>query len=397
MAQAHCEFAPSAFERIAACPATVQRSRGMPDEPSKWAAEGTFAHTVAAEELARALGWEGDYSSRGFNRPEVDDELRAAVELYVDTVIGVVDRYNDFVWVEQRIDLAPFNPPAPLWGTSDAAIFKPATGHLIIPDFKYGKGIPVEVRNNLQLRIYAGGVIAGLKGKGKIKRVDLIIVQPRARHAEGPVRMETTTADEIVMELAEIFGAMIRALQPNAPAYPGDHCRWCPAAPTCPEYRQAALSVAQDRFGNVPEEHYQLPQPINLSDNDLGAILARGALFETWLEQIRQHAHHRAEHGYHIPGWKLVAKRATRKWRDEAEAEATLRYSLGEEYALHTTKLKSPAQLEKEIGKKDLRAFHDLIVAESSGTTLAADYDNRPGVAGVDSQARFAELPAPNS
>src|SRR6185436_18944676 len=116
---AHCEFAPSAWERIGNCAATVQRSRGIVGVSSAAAIEGTFYHEIGAEELARALGWHDD-RDKGFYRDGVDDDVRAAVELYVDTVMSVVDAQNDYVWVEQKVDLAPFNPPAPLWGTTDA-------------------------------------------------------------------------------------------------------------------------------------------------------------------------------------------------------------------------------------------------------------------------------------
>lgn len=247
---------------------------------------------------------------------------------------------------------------------------------------------------NLQLRIYAGGAMAALTAQGNVvQEVTLVIVQPRSRHHLGPVRSATVNAGEIMLNMGEVFGAQLRALAPNPPAIPGDHCRFCPVRATCPERRALALSVAQDQFGNLPDDPRQLPQPITLSDGDMGRILALGAFFETWLDDVRQHAHHRLEHGYHIPGWKLVLKRATRKWIDEDAAESTLRYSLGESYELHTHKLKSPAQLEKEIGKKGLRAFHDLISAESSGTTLAPDYDARQEVRGIDAQTQFGALP----
>ena len=85
----------------------------------------------------------------------------------------------------------------------------------------------------------------------------------------------------------------------------------------------------------------------------------------------------------HLPlGHKLVAKRATRKWRDEAEAKAAMLERAIEPF--QPVKLKSPAMAEPGFpGKnKDQRAaaMADLVVKQSSGVNLVPIEDPRPAV-----------------
>ena len=97
-----------------------------------------------------------------------------------------------------------------------------------------------------------------------------------------------------------------------------------------------------------------------------------------------------------IPGWKLVPKRATRRWRDEGQAVVELQ-ALGLcEDELIARKLKSPAQVEKLLGFKGKRGIADLVVAVSGGTTLAPETDPRPLLL-PGAAADFAALPRPVS
>jgi len=82
--------------------------------------------------------------------------------------------------------------------------------------------------------------------------------------------------------------------------------------------------------------------------------------------------------GTPVPGYKLVPKRATRQWIDPAKAQAALEGIGLDATELTETKLVSPAQAEKVLKKRKLAMPDDLIVAVSSGDTLATEDDPRP-------------------
>ena len=84
-----------------------------------------------------------------------------------------------------------------------------------------------------------------------------------------------------------------------------------------------------------------------------------------------------------LPGWKLVAKRGTRKWADEQKAIAALT-ELGIDP--YKKELLSPAQAEKKV--KNLP--EGLTVSVSPGDTLAPESDPRPAVLQIGQQLTAA-------
>jgi hypothetical protein len=85
-----------------------------------------------------------------------------------------------------------------------------------------------------------------------------------------------------------------------------------------------------------------------------------------------------AEDGKPVPGWKLVNKRAMRQWVDEDKAVAFLSSAGVEAWA--EPKAISPAVAEKALKKAKIELPADLVVAVSSGSTLAPESDPRPAV-----------------
>ena len=75
---------------------------------------------------------------------------------------------------------------------------------------------------------------------------------------------------------------------------------------------------------------------------------------------------------------------------DEATAVAALTALGVAESELMTTELKSPAQVEKVLKKSKLALPDDLIVAISSGHTLADEADARPPVVLIGAQLTAA-------
>jgi Protein of unknown function (DUF2800). len=75
---------------------------------------------------------------------------------------------------------------------------------------------------------------------------------------------------------------------------------------------------------------------------------------------MRAEALRRLEAGETVPGFKLVAKRATRKWVSEKQVETWLWDEKGmrAEEMYEPQQLRSPAQIEKLVGKKNLPQVH---------------------------------------
>jgi antitoxin component of RelBE/YafQ-DinJ toxin-antitoxin module len=95
-----------------------------------------------------------------------------------------------------------------------------------------------------------------------------------------------------------------------------------------------------------------------------------------------------------VPGWKLVPKRATRQWVDaEGAREALEQMGLDNSELIETT-LRSPAQIEKVAKKHGLAIPKDLVVAVSTGNTIAPESDPRPAVLtiGKDIRSAFSKL-----
>jgi hypothetical protein len=119
----------------------------------------------------------------------------------------------------------------------------------------------------------------------------------------------------------------------------------------------------------------------------LKAALDKREIVKAWLKTIDEFAYDVLEKGGEIPGYKLVAKRATRKWRDPLVAQAALE-AFGDDI-YEPTVLKTPAQMEKLV--KDKQLIEGLVVAESSGHTLVDASDKRPAVK-LSAKQEFAAI-----
>jgi hypothetical protein len=153
----------------------------------------------------------------------------------------------------------------------------------------------------------------------------------------------------------------------------GDHCRWCAAKPICP-----LLTGAVDRALKTSLQ--------NIDAARLGEMLEQAPLIEEYLASVRALAQQMLENGEPVPGFKLVQKRATRQWINADEAKAALSRLGLDETELTETKLVSPAQAEKALKKRKIELPDDLVVAVSTGTTLAPEKDPRPAVLNIGRQ-----------
>lgn len=358
---AHAIFGASSSSRWLACPGSVELSKGIVEPPSEFAAEGTAAHELAEMVLRTELNtsnWLGEkIEASGFTF-EVTEEMVGAVQSYVELVRAFANGYGVEPMLEHRFDLSKLQPPAPMFGTADCAFYVEGERLLHIIDLKYGRGVPVDAKSNPQLKYYALGMLLSLPADKPVRRVKMTICQPRI----GNIAHDECTVEDLLDFGTELLDGVNAALRPDAPLNPSpEACKFCKAKGKCPALRKTALAVAQDEFGEVLD-------PTTLPPEQIGSLLAKADMLEEWLHGLRAIALWQAEAGVEIPGFVLQAKRATRKWADELTvinwaAEQGLPHS-----EVFDSKLKSPAALEKVVGKKNMP--NDLIVSVSSGYNL---------------------------
>jgi len=368
----HAKLPPSAAHRWMKCPGSVAL-RDIPRTDSVYSREGTFAHEIAADLLnngSRATSAVGQTDGEFV----VDAGMAAHLQSYLDAVRSTSLLTGGTMLVEHRVGLTP-----QVWGTADALVWSEDGTTLHVFDLKFGAGVPVYPEDNAQLMIYAVATLATFpQACDRVRAVHLHIVQPRCPK-DGEVHREwVTSTAELEKFAADLTSAAKATEQPDAPLRAGDHCRFCPGAPTCPALRESAVQAAVDVFptGDISAPAAP-PSPDTFSSQDLAKILQTADTVEVWLKAIRAEAQARAERGLAVPGYKLVESVGNRKWIDENVAAAAIRGSGGNPY---TQKIISPAQAEKLLGRAGKPLVAPLVVRPVSGVKLVPETDKRPAI-----------------
>ncbi len=380
------------------CPGSVRMSRAVgpgPDTP--YAAEGRRAHSFAEQVLRGAVSGMGVVFG---SEDESDAEMIAHVKAYVDYVAKLAEGGKQ-VGVEVTFDLSALEPPGnePMFGTADAVII--GNRRLDVIDLKYGAGVPVEVNGNVQLLYYVLGVLVDFwRNHGTVQTspdeilswalaqfddVWVHVVQPRAPHADGPIRTAHVSHQEVRDFAARLIHKAAATLTPDAPLHAGAWCKFCPAQAFCPEVKRYAIEVAQKDFTVVePPAAETLPLEV------IASILTKVDVLEHWVVSLKMRVQAELEAGRPVPGWKLVAKRAVRVWNNAVDVMHWANEAGFDEEKIYSRELKSPAQIEKEVGKKNLPAkLYSLV---SNGHTLVSEYDRRPALH-LGPQQDFTALP----
>jgi hypothetical protein len=376
---AHAEHGASSSDRWMNCAGSLRLSRGVPATTSSYAEEGTVAHELGATCLTHERDTV-EFIDRQILGHVVDDEMAEHIQTYIDHVRSEIEP-GDVVMIEQKFTLERLGPPVPMFGTCDAAIYKPRQRLLKIKDLKYGAGVAVEAVANPQMRYYGLGGMLSLPDDMPVTAVETTIFQPRAPHRAGPVRSETLSAFELVEWSGDLLEAVSRTLKVDAPLVAGDWCRFCPAVGFCPALREAAFVSAQHSFSVIEDEPVLTvpPSAEHLTSAQLGRVLDAADLIDLWVSAARAEAFDRLGQGEPVPGWKLVPKRAQRSWdgsEDDVVAELQVQFGL-HPADIYSQKLRSPAQIEKLLPKAERPALADLYSKASSGVTLAPDTDHR--------------------
>ena len=378
----HSHLGASSAHRWINCPGSIKACENAPPQKeSEYAKEGTAAHKLGEMCLSKKehqlKANPEEYLGETIQGFVVDTGMVEAVGLYVDTVRKDQEEINGKLEVEKRMDLSSVFRG--MFGTNDAVVYA-RWSKLIVYDYKHGQGHAVDVVDNPQLLYYALGAYLDLGPVFDFTEIELVIVQPRADHPDGPVRRWVISLEDLVQWSDRLREAAIATQQPDAPRKAGDHCRWCAAQATCPAAQQRVTDIAQADFTEPVEK--TLKKPEELTPEQIKMVLDNAGFLDTWIKAVEEHAESQAKAGFPVPGYKLVQKRSTRQWRDEVEVVKELEPKFGKKI-YSEPKVLSPAQMEKMIGKKE----GGTIVVETlshnpdTGVVLAPETDKRPAVA----------------
>jgi hypothetical protein len=373
-----------------------------PDNSSYEAVEGTVAHGIAEQWLKTK------------KRPKhligtIVEHFENGTMYYVPVTNMMLDYVQEYVdwcrdldgdhYVETRIWFSEYTPIPNQGGTADHAACLP--GHLIVTDFKYGKGVDVHAEGNTQGLMYALGFFLKYDHLYDFKTIEIRICQPRL----GIYESWTVTREQLLE-----FGEHLRkraaiAWDLNAPMrVTPKGCIWCKIKGRCPAMLRTMDAIVEGRFSDLDREYssddiadllssfengkYKVsPMAVDkLTPKQMAKILPYRRLIESFFRSLDEHAERLALQGTEIPGHKLVESRSYREFKNEDRAAETLRLIGLEDDEIYTTSMRSPAQIEEAIRDKFPnypKKFIPLLIGEEieqprGRPTLVLLSDKRP-------------------
>ena len=369
MPEVHAKLSASGAKRWMNCPPSANLESRFPDKSSKYAEEGTFAHSLA--ELCLRYN-NHEITKKTFTtrlnklkkEPYYSPELQEYIEDYANLVWEQVNEAKAScpdaqALFEQRLDFSEYVPEG--FGTGDVVII--ADDLVQVIDLKYGKGVGVAAEGNPQLRLYGLAAYQEHSMLYDIQRVKMTIIQPRLDNIsteELTVEELLTWADTEVKPKAEL------AMKGEGEFCTGDHCRFCKAFAVCRAQKERQMELMK----------YEFTEGELLEDSEIGDILSKLDPLVKWAEAIKAYAFDQAlTHGIHYEGWKLVEGRSNRQYTDEKQAAALL-----EEAGFQDIyKLKGFTDMEKLVGKKKFaELLSDLIIKPEGKPVLVSEKDKRP-------------------
>lgn len=276
----HALCGASSASRWMKCPGSIYLGWGIRSPMKPWTMEGTVAHELAERILSDWMANKCEPLSPGYIRDRMEEykdteepetypwsDGKRRVNMvdycleYIDVVkgelLGFHGPYN--TRIEQNLDL---DAALHMFGTLDFF----ATGHDIngvpfgtIVDFKYGRGVAVTAgEENWQLAYYACMLLRN--SKLPLELIRTVICQPRA--AQKVSVCQFTAAELDLKRLALTKGAteaIYQAAGREPDLHAGEHCRFCPAKNTCPQYVELPPPSLSQRSETAAASETDLP------------------------------------------------------------------------------------------------------------------------------------------
>lgn len=241
----HSDLGPSSSERWLNC------GKGRGQGQSKYAAEGTFLHTLSEwsrNERKPAEAWKGTVVRVG----EYDFKVGKMAATAVNTFVASVEKLPGPALVEEMVHYDELVLGG--FGTLDDA--RPHLDACVVTDFKGGKGVQVSAKDNPQLKLYDLGVFFKYDWAYKFKKFVNRISQPRRGVAAETECEEISVGHllqwgyDIVRPRAELLLAGELKEQVKA----GPHCKFCGFKNECSERAAYKMQAESGTFTRDADE-----------------------------------------------------------------------------------------------------------------------------------------------
>ncbi len=372
----HAFLSASAAHRWLNCTAAPMFEKNFPNSSTVYADEGTLAHSICEVMARKKFDPSANKAAltRELNKLKKDDlfceEMLETAETYVGYLAEKSMTFANppYTVQEVRVDFSDYAPEG--FGTCDCVMI--GGDKLHITDYKHGKGVRVEAVGNPQMRLYALGALKHFSAifGDAIKTVSMGICQPRIT--------DEPSEEEMTVEQLRAWGESIKPLAQaaysgNGEFHSGEWCRFCKGKAQCRARAEnyTALEdfkdfIPQGKFEKLPNEVQfgigESGEPLNLlTDTEIGELLTKGAELAKWYADLQEYALGAILDGKSIPGYKVVAGRSVRAFRDESTAFDILRSAGYADEQLFEKKAKTLTALEKLTGKK---RFAELLEGE---------------------------------
>lgn len=390
----HAKYSPSSMKRLVECPVSghLEQILSFTECPPSFSAqEGTTTHTLASL-------WLEDFAKGVSFRIITDDiytpEMRRHALGYVKYIKNKVEDlmvYPYFMGVEQKVVL---DEEKDIWGTCDFIFIyqQKYIWKAIIVDFKYGMGVVVDTKENMQLITYALAALSQYKKEQliEIEEVEICIYQPRVDFKAESVHYSKEILlgkylpkiMEAVNKIEEYKNIEMPKSEVQKYQKAGDWCQFCPIKQNglCKKQMEHSISEFMPKINEIldkmPKDEKELKDAEKttglLSKEDIAYLVLNKGKIEKMLDSVYSGAKELLLKGVEIPSLKLIEGTVARSFIDNEEyvSQELMKLGILEPFKI-TKKLLGITEIEKLVGKGKID--HLLMTDESKKIFKIAD------------------------
>lgn len=297
---AHALLSPSGMPAAIRCLAKPHRERGLPDQSSSFADEGTAAHFLMEQCLLEnkdAKHFQGlriqvkdgltEFHTSG--QYPVGLDMIGPMQKALDYVRAVADGAT--IYTEQRLSIAHItgehwhkvtgavcfkndagqyidfdngdiyteDEVEPATGTTDVWIIQGKKATSI--DLKWGMGVQVFAKDNEQQEMYTDAGLQEFDFLGEVEEIHLHILQPRLQHFDEHV-MSRAELDARIELIRQASKRIAFTKGDELPATPGEkQCKFCKRAATCNERTDHTMELIVGEFVDLDKGFVKVEMP----------------------------------------------------------------------------------------------------------------------------------------